>query len=142
MAGVTNGASHRPAVSRVLVLGYHDGATDGIILFADAGPTFRFELADGADVLPGATTRRYTLRPLPAGSLDRLVVALAPLGPAAWPVWCPIWRFPSEEVRGQVEAVVDEVLAAAGPPAAELTTADPFRFDTVRVDRTAAIPHP
>ena len=111
MAGATNGAP-RSAVGRVLVLGYYDGATDGVMEFGEA--VYRFDPADEGDLVPDVVVRRYTLRPVPADALDRLAAALALLGPATWPVWCPRWQFPTADDQRAAEAAVDAILAESG----------------------------
>ena len=32
-----------------------------------------------------------------------------------WPVWWPVWRFPSDAVRESVETLANDMLGRAGP---------------------------
>jgi hypothetical protein len=129
MTPTANGAPTVPPVTRVLILGYHDGATDGVLQCGDGGPVYRFEMTAEARNPDGCDERTFDLRPLPPDALDRLAAALTPYHPARWPVWAPIWTFPTDDARRAVEAAVDGVLTEAGPPAWVVTTADPVRFE-------------
>lgn len=101
--------------TRVIAFEFYDVPLEGVIEFGDGGRGFRFRLSDR----DGAVTRsggavEYTLSPLPPGALDRIVGVLSPYLTPTWPVWVPIWRFPSPEVEEGVSAAVDAVLAEAG----------------------------
>ena len=115
-------------VSRVLILGYSDGATDGVLQFGDGGPVYRFDLEREAHNPGGCDERTFELRPLPADALDRIAAGLEPYQPSRWPVWAPLWTFPTAEARQAVERLVDDVLAEAGPVTWAITTTDTVAF--------------
>ena len=60
--------------------------------------------------------RIYSLALLENDSWDRLIIALSPFMAPIWPMWVPVWEFPSEEDRLVVERVVDELFAQADAP--------------------------
>lgn len=138
MTPTTNGPHALPPVTRVLILAYYDGATDGVLQVGEDGPEYRFEMTDEQRNPDGLDVRTFDLRPLPAGSLDRVAAALAPYHPARWPVWAPLWTFPSDVDRQAVERAVDEVLAGAGPPEWAVTTSDTVEFSTLHATRAPA----
>lgn len=140
MAGTSNGVcDFRPGpdrmfpVTRFVVLGFYDGATDGILQLGDGGPVFRFELPadEGEAEALTSSERTFDLRPLPADALDRLTIVLAPYHPPTWPGWFPRWVFPNERTERDVEAGVAAILAQSGPVIGRLTTRDPWRFSAV-----------
>jgi hypothetical protein len=127
MSHLRNGAMPK-AVSptgarRVLILGYYDGATDGV-LEADTGDVYRFDLIDEVHNPEGCDFRTFALRPLAVGSLDRLTEIIGPHIPPTWPVWVPVWRFPSDSVRQDVEQRLDAILAEAGEIEWEVRSGD------------------
>lgn len=60
--------------------------------------------------------RIYSLAPLASESWERLETALSPFMAPNWPMWVPVWKFPSDEDRIAVERVVDEVIGRADAP--------------------------
>jgi hypothetical protein len=95
--------------TRLVALGYYDGPTQGILECGAAGDTYKFDLIDGDDL------RLYSLAPLPKGSFDEVVRLLTPYQQPRWPAWCPLWSFPSDSVRQEVEKETDRILSGAGP---------------------------
>jgi hypothetical protein len=93
----------------VIVLGYVDGPTHGILECGTTGATYKFDILERDDV------RFYSLAPLPQDSVADFVRLLGPYQQPRWPVWCPLWSFPSESVRKELEHETDRVLARAGP---------------------------
>jgi hypothetical protein len=135
MTPTANGPPALPPVTRVLILGYYDGATDGVFQCGDGGPVYRFEMT-AEDRLPdGPDGRTFDLRPLPPDALDRLAVVLAPYHATQWPVWAPLWTFPSDDARRETEQAVDDILGRAGPVEWTVTTTD-----TVGFGRVTAVP--
>jgi hypothetical protein len=123
------GVNDPSGVSRVLITGYYDGATDGLLQFGDAGPVFAFELTGDEGESP-QPERSYSLRPMPADALDRFADAVAPHLRPGWPVWFPQWSFPSDGDERVARERTDAVLAAAGPVEWTVRTADFIRFAT------------
>lgn len=138
MADFISGRNHPSPVERVIAFGYYDGATDGVM---DLGGTeYRFDLSDETHNPDGCDERRYDLRPLPPGSFQQVVAIVGEHLEPRWPAWVPIWKFPSAEVRAEVERQVEAVLGQAGEPRWRLTTSDTTDFRVVFADpiRTAA----
>src|SRR5262245_42589442 len=131
----SNGASAiRPGlnapspVRRVLILGYYDGATDGVIELGPVPEVFEFRQSDEVFNPDGVDRRTFDLRPLPADSMARLVAAISPYIEPAWPTWAPVWRFPDESARQAVEAQVGAILSAAERPLWQIETDDTIAF--------------
>ena len=114
-------------VSRVLILGFYDGATDGVLQLGDGGPVYRFDLCDEEHNPEGCDTRSYILRPLADDALDRLTAILAEYHEPKWPAWLPVWQFPTPQIQADVTARVDAILAA-GEPEWVITTTDTVEF--------------
>jgi hypothetical protein len=68
--------------------------------------------------------RLFALAPLPADSIERMTEAFSPYMKPGWPMWVPIWRFPTDEERQRLDSLVDEILATAGPPRLVVSTSD------------------
>lgn len=104
---------------RVVVTGYYDGPTEGIIDFGDDVGVFCFEeVAFDND----RQIRVSKLSRVRSAQLESLIDALSSaLGPPKWPFWMPTWRFEDENVRRRLEAELDEFCATAEPTLAVLT---------------------
>ena len=133
--GLREGTIRLSTPPRVIVLGYYDGATNGVIQFPDES-VFRFDWVDEPD--PNGDERSFNFAPLPPDALDRLTTVIAPYIPPTEPVWFPIWRFPSPEIQRAVEAEVDVILADAGPVNWVVTTSDYHGFTESRAARAPA----
>jgi hypothetical protein len=140
-AGVRVGANPAAVVQRLLVLDYYDGATEGVMEFGPTREAYHFRWVDAEHPTGEALRRRtYVLHPMPADSLDRLAIVLAPHLKPNWPAWFPIWRFPSESIRQRVEAETDAILAEAGPATWLVETDDPFTISHFTATRLSAEP--
>lgn len=110
----TSGGVSPASCRRLIVFGYYDGATDGV-LEADTGDVYRFDLEGEEYNRDGLDRRTYHLRPLSTDALDRLTAAICKYIPPAWPGWFPVWEFPDPEAQAVVESQVDAILNEAGP---------------------------
>jgi hypothetical protein len=135
MRGASNGASDiRPGqndpsgVRRILILGYYDGATEGVLELGPLGDVYQFRLVGELCNPDGIDRRTFVLEPLPPDALERLACVIGAYIDPNWPAWVPIWRFPDEPTRLGVEAEVDVILAAAGSPAWQIETDDHITF--------------
>jgi hypothetical protein len=106
---------------RVIALGWYDGPTEGLVRCGDCARVYRFDLLDSVDEDRGI--RLYSLAPVPADTMDRLVDVLAPFMTPSWPMWAPLWKFPTEDDRIAVERAVDELMAKAAAPEFVIETA-------------------
>ena len=133
MLGITNGQNGTPreytSVDRVIVLGFYDGATGGLLQFEENGSEYQFDL-DPEYGEPGLTTtgRSFILRPLPANAIQRVITAITPFETPRWPVWFVRWHELSESSRENLSAVIDAIEADAGPAIWQMSTADPWSF--------------
>lgn len=131
--GLYEGPNRLTAPAQVIALGFYDGPTDGLIRFAN-GTVFRFDLAEE----PGwqGDLRSFSFAPLPAWAFDRMTAAISEHLTPTWPIWCPVWRFPTSEIQRGVEAELDAILAEAGPTTWTVSTDDYYgftRFSAARV---------
>jgi hypothetical protein len=118
---------------RVLILGYYDGALDGV-LEADTGDVYRFDSLAEPEQLVRQKSRSYLLKPLPADALDRLVAIIGPYSQPRWPAWLPVWQFPDEATRSDVETRTDTIVNQAGPVTWQISTDDFFSFSRFTAD--------
>lgn len=142
MNSPTNGAlSVNPLgkPKRMIVFDYYDGPVEGVIQFADRGAVFHFRLlGDQPELATSDKSRNYLLHALPADAIDRIAAAIEPYIPTAWPVWVPLWKFPSPEDEAKVEAMIETILAEAEDEEWQVSTASPHGFDDYRIDRPVA----
>ncbi len=106
---------------RVIVTGYYDGPTDGIIDFGDDVGVYCFEVV----AFDNDRERRVSkLARVASEPLESIVTTLtSAIGPPTWPFWLPIWRFSDENTRRTAEAEID-VFCAAGETALAVLTDD------------------
>jgi hypothetical protein len=120
------GNDYPSPITRILALGYYDGPTEGVLQVGDQGRIYRFTLIEefpgGGE--EGTDLRLFGLSPLPPGALGELTTILSPYAEPKWPVWVPLWRFPSDSIRREVEERIDRVLALAGPVQWQVTASD------------------
>jgi hypothetical protein len=112
-------------VGSVIALGFYDGATDGLLKCELCSVAFKFSLivSDEDDEV-----RVFRLQRIAAGSFERIVDFISNhLGGPMWPVWVPIWNFPSVDSRSDVENVLRETLAQAGETEAVFASASFLR---------------
>lgn len=124
------------AIYRAIVLGFYDGATDGIMQFDTNGTVYHFELdpkdGDSGLLFP---ERPFVLRPLPSDVLDRLIALFAPHEAPRWPVWFLRWQELDVGTRNVLDPKIEAILAEAGPVTFRLTTSDPWTFSAFSIRR-------
>ncbi len=112
-------------ITRVIILDFYDGALGGVMEVAGGGGAYRFECVN---VTAEEPHRAFDLRPLPAGSFDRLAGILGEHLDPRWPVWMPVWAFSTDDIREEVERRTDGILELAGEPRWRITTTDTVEF--------------
>ncbi len=125
------GLNEPSPVTRVLILGYSNGATNGVVQLGDGGLVYRFDLLDEAYNPDGLDERLFELRPLPSDALGLLEQAIGYYITPNWPTWLPIWRFPTLEIERLVGQQVDGILDSAGPATWRIVTTDTVQFQTL-----------
>jgi hypothetical protein len=127
--------------TRMILLGYYDGATDGLIQFnGPTGPVYRFVMPDEDEQLsrPFGTPREYTFSPLPADAMDRLEAGLSPFMTPERPVWGVNWQFPTPGDERTADALCEAILSGAGPVEWLVTLPWDWSFEEFRPIRVAA----
>jgi hypothetical protein len=121
MTASANGAKHDSRqlpsrISRVAAWDWRDGPTEGLLQFDCSGETYQFQLLEER---PGENDeddiRVFGLYPVPSDSLDRFVAAVSPYHEPRWPIWWPVWRFPSDDILSQINSLVDSIKDSAEP---------------------------
>jgi hypothetical protein len=110
---------------QVLVLGWYDGPQEGFIRCARCKRVYHFNYLDAVDEDEGI--RLFALAPLPADSIERMTKALSSYMEPGWPMWVPIWSFPTDEDRQLSDSLVAAIRAKAGPPRLVISTSDMAR---------------
>src|SRR6266536_3812317 len=100
------GQNYPSPFTKLLVLGYYDGPTDGVVQGGEDGSIYRYEMLawDGET----QNLRIFGLAPLPPDVLGRLVAVYERYEPVRWPVWLPSWHEGLEEED-------EPLLSQAGP---------------------------
>lgn len=104
---------------RVVVTGYYDGLTEGIIDFGDGSGVYCFKvMAFDFD----REMRVSKLIRVPSEQLESILKTFpSTLGPPEWPFWVPIWNVSDESARRATEAELDAFCARGKTVAAVLT---------------------
>ena len=113
-------------VTRVLILGYCDGATDGVMRLADGESAYRFDM-----IRDGIEEREFALRPLAPEAWDDLVAIIGEHIAPKWPNWVPLWKFPDFAIQKVVERKVDAILEGASVVEWEIATRDSVGFGSL-----------
>jgi hypothetical protein len=107
---------------RMVVLGYYDGPTDGIIQCANCSEEYRFDLLDADWDAATEVPRIFSLTPMPPGSLEQLAAECQSEDRAPdWSrqpchVW-PHWDYPSPAEREAADRRIREILGQGTEPA-------------------------
>ena len=116
-------------VDKVISFDWHDGPLQGWCSLTNPLVDFVFECVEEQHDANGLDVRKFHVKELPSGSVDKALALLAPiLGSPRKPVWCPIWKFPNEHKRSEVEQIIDSVAGRARATNLLITTADMNRF--------------
>lgn len=99
--------------SKAIALGYYDGPTSGVVQSERNLTTYKFQLLAWD---AGQDMRIFSMAPLSSQSFERLVNLLSQIQPPLWPLWVPIWNFPSQETANIVEREVERILGQADFP--------------------------
>jgi hypothetical protein len=108
---------------QVLVLGWNDGPEEGLIRCGRCLREYHFKILALVDEDQGI--RLLGLAPLPVGSIDRVVQALSQYMSPKWPTWLPLWQFPTDSERQEVDSLIDGILAQAAPTTLVITASNP-----------------
>ena len=108
---------------QVLILGWYDGPEEGLVRCGKCKTVYHFKLLGFVD--EEQEVRLLGLARLPSDSIDRVVQALAPYVSPTWPTWLPLWRFPTDPERREVDSLIDDVLSQAGPRCLVIATSNP-----------------
>jgi len=111
-------------VKRVIALGWHDGATEGICCFDNNIPDVWFFLLAERPTPDGMNDRLFAFSEISPGDRLRLNAAVALLNPGNQVVWAPVW---TPDGGDSWDRLMNELEASRGPVFAivrseELTT--------------------
>ncbi len=109
-----------PPFDRAIVLGWYDGPTDGLVRCGACHRVYPFDMLDAVDEDRGI--RVYRLAPLPTDSMARLIEVLSRFKAPSWPMWAPLWKFPTEADRVTADRAVNDLMAKADSPELVVTT--------------------
>ncbi len=112
----------RSPFDQVLILGWYDGPEEGLIRCGKCKRVHLFKSLDFVNEDEGP--RLFRLAPLPADSIDSVVQALSQYMSPKWPMWAPIWQFPTEAERETVDSLIDGILSKAGPTTLVVTSSN------------------
>src|SRR5947207_710814 len=103
----------------MLVLGFYDGPTSGLLQCSTCSAIYAFDMLDWSE---DHRARVFRLAALPSNALVEIEEALAPTEAPRWPVWIPWFRQqPPAKVREALTHKLQQLLRRAQP--AELLVA-------------------
>lgn len=110
--------------SRIIALDYHDGPRAGLLECGTCGQAYRFERLDEWINHEDGDLRIFSLAALPPDAFPRLVTILKPYQAPRWPVWAPLWQFPTPAAETETDRQVQEILDSAAPPTLAIATSN------------------
>jgi hypothetical protein len=99
--------------AKVIALGYYDGPTAGIVQCHSCATAYKFDLLMWDE---DQDRRIFTLTELPIHAWSSIVNILSPYTSPTWPIWVPLWQFPTEEETTMVNKQIENILQQAKPP--------------------------
>ena len=127
---ILSGAAPRQWVTRqAIVLDWNEGPHAGVCALAQPRCEFFFHLFAeplDSDLL---AIRLFAVSELRSGVVAQIEALLHTLGRPVGPLWVPVWKFPDETMRREVEGRLDALLVAARPTALLAATVDWLHFD-------------
>jgi len=109
---------------RVLVTEFYDGAVEGLIQFTESGPVYLFRMVGDVNTRP----RSWDLQPMPWNAIEEFVRIVAPHLTPKWPVWVPVWKFPTPEIEEAMMAQTQSILDAADDAVWQIKSDDLYGF--------------
>jgi hypothetical protein len=107
---------------RILILGWYDGPEEGLAHCGACDRDYLFKAVGFINEDSGV--RLYRLSELPENAMQTVVEALSPYMQPRWPLWAPLWNFPSDSIRAGVDDLIDRVLSSAGPVCAVIVASE------------------
>src|SRR5262249_43115712 len=137
------GTNYPSPFTKVLALGYYDGPTNGLLQSGEDGSVYKFDVVDDLLISNGEDCGVFTLAPVPSTSLSELTNVYSQFLVPHWPLWTPLWSFPTKEIQQSMDRVTDEVLDRAGPVAWVLATTADLLGEILAARRVGpdALPH-
>jgi hypothetical protein len=96
--------------SRIIILGYYDGATTGALECRECGLCYRFEMLYWDEQ---QDKRIFGLFPLKRECFERLIEVLQPYSTPGWPWLVVKWEFANSEEKQLVDQQVERLLCQA-----------------------------
>lgn len=99
--------------SKLIAFGYYDGPTSGVLQCDICTKAYKFEMLDWDE---DQDVRIFSLSILPNLAFAKIVEVCQHCENPKWPVWVPIWQFPSEESQNKAEIEIEAILNTAMKP--------------------------
>jgi hypothetical protein len=116
---------------QAIVSDWNDGPREGFCALANPEVEFHFSLLGERRNRDDADDRLFRLSEIPIGSVALATKQLREVGlvpELASPVWCPLWRFPTDEARRRADQALHEIEAERKPTAMVILTRDLAEF--------------
>jgi hypothetical protein len=102
---------HDWQVHQVVVFDWFDGPRQGLARLSKPEGEFVFELLAERPTADDLDDRLFRISELPAGSVDKILGVLRPLGSPSNVIWTPVWKFASDEERVLADQAIDRILS-------------------------------
>lgn len=105
--------------TKIIVLGYYDGATSGLVRCGNCQKAYRFELVAWDR---NQENRIYFLADIEPHVFDSIVKTLQSIEKPTWPYWMPRWQFKSSSEEKDTRDVLERDLQKASAPSLVIAT--------------------
>jgi hypothetical protein len=138
MTTIRAGHMTLPEGSRLIILDFYDGVSEGILGLGSAGQVYHIKMSNNSDWEP----RTFDVYQLPDSAIDDSVRILGESQTPKWPAWYPIWEFNDEKTQRAVEAVFDQIVSQGKRTDWEFTSSDISDLESVTLAKKSAAPSP
>ncbi|MCP4702908.1 MAG: hypothetical protein GY862_39510 [Gammaproteobacteria bacterium] len=113
---------------QVIIFDWHDGPCEGICELANPHCCFSFNILAERHIKDDINDRLFIINEISLKAVELVIHALTEIGPVKSPIWIPVWKFNSDELRLDAERKIEEILASKKEHSLIISTHDLINF--------------
>jgi hypothetical protein len=116
---------------QAVILDWYDGPREGFCALDEPNCEFYFKLFAEMTSSDDLDDRLFRLYATSCPVLDDIVSSLSVLGQPFRPCWIPIWRFPDERLKSDIESRIDDIIRSSEVTDVIIRTTDMVKFSNI-----------